>query len=60
MGCRLNKDMLVTRAVEEITGWKWLKYKEYFTPGQVAPMKTEVTKYDAVSSRTFSFSIQRS
>lgn len=52
--------MLVTRAVEEITGWKWLKYKEYFTPGQVAPIKTEVTKYDAVSSRAFSFPTQRS
>jgi hypothetical protein len=53
MGCRLNKDMLITRAGEEITGWKWLKYKEYFILGQVAPIKTEVTKYDAISSRTF-------
>jgi hypothetical protein len=45
--------MLVTRAGEEITGWKWLKYKEYFQLGQIAPIKTEVTKYDAISSRTF-------
>jgi hypothetical protein len=43
--------MLITRAGEEITGWKWLKYKEYFRLGQVAPIKTEVTKYDAISSR---------
>lgn len=47
----LNKDMLVSRAGEEITGWKWLCYKDHFRPGEMEPFKKIGRPHDMISSR---------
>jgi hypothetical protein len=48
---RIGRDMLLNKAGAEITGWKWLSYRDHFKPGEIEPYSTFAKRSNMVASR---------